>query len=352
MGGASGGFIRRLWQTTKRCRWLFGPIIVPLPSRHSIPCILKIATFAIDWAKWRASRLNKRQPAPIIAPVDFPKTTLVGMGLLGGSVGLAIKAHGVSGHVCGLVRREESIAECLNVGAVDEATLDPQAALADATLVILCTPVGQMADMTRQLKPHLSPDTILTDVGSVKADVVATVEPIWPRFVGSHPLAGSEKTGVANARADLLDDALCAVTPTEQSDPAVVEAVEKFWQSLGSRTLRLSPEAHDSVVARTSHLPHVLATALVRTVLGGAKNGEPDFCATGFRDTTRLADGSATMWRDIALANPDAIADAVADLQAELDGLRNALDQKDAAALEEFFAEGQSLRAEWMRRRD
>ena len=129
-------------------------------------------------------------------------------------------------------------------------------------------------------------------------------------------------------------------------------AVEKFWQSLGSRTLRLSPEAHDSVVARTSHLPHVLATALVRTVLGGAKNGEPDFCATGFHDTTRLADGSAPMWRDIALANPDAIADAVADLQAELDGLRNALDQKDAAALEEFFAEGQSLRAEWMRRRD
>ncbi len=264
-------------------------------------------------------------------------------------MGLAAKASGVAGRVCGLVRREESIGECFSAGVVDDATLDPAEAVAGAGLVILCTPVGGMGELAGQLKPHLEPGAILTDVGSVKADVVAAVEPQWPRFVGSHPLAGSEKTGVAHARADLLQGALCAVTPSAQSDAATVDAVDAFWQALGSRTVRMSPQAHDSVVARTSHLPHVLATALVRAVLGGAENGEAEFCATGFRDTTRLAAGSAPLWRDIALANPEAIAAAVADLQGELDRLRGALDAKDAAALEKFFEDGQSLRGEWLR---
>jgi len=281
--------------------------------------------------------------------LEFPKITLVGVGLLGGSVGLAAKASGVASSVCGLVRRKESIDECLAAGVVDEATLVPDKALADAGLVILCTPVGGMGKLTGRLKPHLEPKAILTDVGSVKAGVVAAVEQQWPRFVGSHPLAGSEKTGVAHAHADLLQDALCVVTPTAQSDATVVDTVETFWRSLGSRTLCLSPEAHDTIVARTSHLPHVLATALVRAVLGRAENGEAEFCATGFRDTTRLASGSAPLWRDIALANPIAIAAAVADLQTELDGLRLALDAKDAAALEKFFEDGQTLRGEWLR---
>ncbi len=284
--------------------------------------------------------------------MEFPKITLVGVGLLGGSIGLAVKQRGLAECVAGLVRREESIAECTKVGVVDMATLDSAEAVGDATLVILCTQVGQMGELAEQLKPHLADGAIVTDVGSVKANVVAMVESMLPRFVGSHPLAGSEKTGVANARADLLEDALCAVTPTERTDGAAVESVEKFWQSLGARTARLSPEAHDLVVARTSHLPHVLATALVRCVLGGAENGEADFCATGFRDSTRLADGAAPMWRDIAMANPKAIVAALDDLQEELDGLRTALEVEDAEALEQFFDEGRRLRSGWLKGRE
>lgn len=284
--------------------------------------------------------------------VEFPKITLVGVGLLGGSIGLAVKQRGLAGCVAGLVRREESIAECTGAGVVDMVTLDPAEAVGDAALVILCTQVGQMGELAEQLKPHLADGAIVTDVGSVKADVVATVESVLPRFVGSHPLAGSEKTGVANARADLLEDALCAVTPTERSDEATVESVEKFWQALGARTSRLSPKVHDLVVARTSHLPHVLATALVRCVLGGEEHGEADFCATGFRDSTRLADGAAPMWRDIALANPKAIAAALDDLQEELDGLRAALEAGDAETLEQFFDEGRRLRADWLKGRE
>lgn len=284
----------------------------------------------------------------IIPPLEYPKITLVGVGLLGGSIGLAAKGRGVAGRVAGLVRREKSIDECLTAGVIDEATLDAAEAMAGTKLVILCTPVGDMKELAVQLKPHMDEDAIITDVGSVKKDVVATVEPVCARFVGSHPLAGSEKTGVANAHGDLLEGALCAVTPTENSDAAVVVAVEKFWQMLGARTTRLSPEAHDAVVARTSHLPHVLATALAHCVLGKAKNRETEFCATGFRDATRLADGSTPMWRDIALANPAAIKAAVEDMQSELDELCAALDAKDAAALEKFFEEGRALRREWL----
>jgi len=136
--------------------------------------------------------------------VEFPKITLVGVGLLGGSIGLAVKRRGLAGYVAGLVRREESIAECTKAGVVDTATLDPAEAVDDAALIILCTQVGQMGELAEQLKPHLADGAIVTDVGSVKANVVAMVESMLPRFVGSHPLAGSEKTGVANARADLL----------------------------------------------------------------------------------------------------------------------------------------------------
>jgi prephenate dehydrogenase len=280
--------------------------------------------------------------------VHFQKITLIGVGMLGGSVGLAAKQRGVAGRVCGLVRREESIAECLAAGVVDDATLDVAEAVADADLVILCTPVGRMGELAAAMKPHLAADAIVTDVGSVKASVVAAVEPVLPRFVGSHPLCGSEKAGVANARGDLFAGTVCAVTPTEASEAASVETISKFWAALDSRVVNLTAADHDAIVARTSHLPHVLASALVNAVLASLRAGESDFLGTGFRDTTRLASGEAGMWRDIALDNAEAIAVAVEDLQAEIGRLKTALSEKDAAALEKFFAEGQSARDDWL----
>ena len=284
--------------------------------------------------------------------MHFQKITLIGVGLLGGSVGLAAKQRGLAARVCGLVRRKESIAECLAAGVVDEATMDIAEAVDGADLVILCTPVGRMGELAAALKPHLAADAIVTDVGSVKASVVAAVEPVLPQFVGSHPLCGSEKAGVAFARADLFAGAVCAVTPTEASDATTVETISKFWTALGSRVVNLTAADHDSIVARTSHLPHVLASALVNAVLASPRAGEPDFLGTGFRDTTRLASGEAGMWRDIALDNAEAIAAALEDLQSEIGRLKTALSEKDAAALEKFFAEGQSARDDWLAGRE
>jgi|TARA_B110000495_G_scaffold111265_1_gene96248 prephenate dehydrogenase len=293
--------------------------------------------------------LNLSSFPSIITPVQLQKLTLIGVGLLGGSIGLAAKQRDVAGRVCGLVRREESIAECLAAGVVDEATLDVAEAVADADLIILCTPVGRMGELAAALKPHLAADAIVTDVGSVKSSVVAAVEPVLSRFVGSHPLCGSEKAGVAHASGNLFEGAVCAVTPTEASAANDVAVVTEFWEALGSRVVNLTATDHDAIVARTSHLPHVLASALVNAVLTSPRAGESDFLGTGFRDTTRLASGEAGMWRDIALDNAEAIAAAVEDLQNELSQLRSALNAKDAAALEKFFAQAQSHRADWLK---
>ena len=278
----------------------------------------------------------------------FQKITLIGVGLLGGSVGLAARERGVTERVTGLVRRAESLDECVAVGAVDDATLDLPEAVADAGLVILCTPVGGMSNLAKQIQPYLATDAIITDVGSVKRPVVAAVEPVLPRFIGSHPLCGSEKTGVAHARADLLGGAVCAVTPTDYSPADAVEAVTEFWSALGSRVVNLSAADHDAICARTSHLPHVLASALVNAVLAKPRTGENDFLGTGFRDTTRLASGSPEMWRDIALDNAEAIAAALNELQAEVAGLKEALDARDSTVLEKFFAEGKTHRDNWI----
>ena len=280
--------------------------------------------------------------------MEFPKITLVGVGLLGGSVGLAVKQRGVAGQVIGYVRRAESVGECLDAGAVDAATQDLSEALDGSALVILCTPVGDIADMAARLKPHLAADAVITDVGSVKATVVRAVEGVLPRFVGSHPLCGSEKAGVSHARGDLFEDAACAVTPTGQSDAAAVEMVSGFWTALGGKVVSLTAEEHDAIVARTSHLPHVVASALVNAVLARPRAGESEFLGTGFRDTTRLASGSPPMWRDIALTNAEDIARSIDDLQTELEQLKIALSAKDAGSLEKFFAEGKSGRDGWL----
>ena len=281
--------------------------------------------------------------------MEFPKITLVGVGLLGGSVGLAVKQRGVAGQVTGYVRRAESVEECLATGAVDEATQDLEAAVTGASLVILCTPVGDMEELAAHLKPHLSADAVITDVGSVKASVVHVVESVLPRFVGSHPMCGSEKAGVAHARGDLFEGAACAITPTDQSEPTAVETVSNLWTALGSNIIVLTAEDHDAIVARTSHLPHVLATALVNTVVGQLSEGEAEFLGTGFRDTTRLASGSPNLWRDIALTNAEAIIASINGLQNELQKLQAALHARDVSQLEAFFAKGQTLRDDWLK---
>jgi prephenate dehydrogenase len=284
--------------------------------------------------------------------VQFRKITIIGVGLLGGSIGMATRQRRLAGEVAGYVRRKSSLKDCERAGAVDYSTTDLLAAVSNADLVILCTPLAQMRSLAQQFLPALKRGAIVTDVGSVKAGVVRELETIIAKagahFVGSHPMAGGEKMGVLAARADLYANAVCVVTPTKKSNADVVRKVEKFWKSLGARVLKLDAAQHDLLVSRSSHLPHVVAATLANLVLNpAAPKTQAALCATGFRDTTRIASGSPEMWRDIALANRQNLLRALAAFEMELKKFQSALKRGDARAIEKFYTTAKQRRDHW-----
>lgn len=263
--------------------------------------------------------------------------TIIGVGLLGGSVGLAVKAWRASVKVAGVGRRRASLAEALDAGAIDSVHLDPAEVIGKTDLVILATPVGAFEKYLRAMAGSLKSSAIVTDVGSTKAVIVQAAERILGQggpFVGSHPMAGSERKGVSFARADLLAGATCIVTPTRSTPPELVRAVETFWRNMAMRTLRMSPAAHDRATARVSHLPHAIA-ALMMTL---AAKGDLEVAATGFRDATRLAGGDPEMWRDIFITNRKAVIGAIDAFDESLMHLRDLLVLADAPGIEKFLA--------------
>jgi prephenate dehydrogenase len=282
---------------------------------------------------------------------NLSTVTLVGVGLLGGSIGLALRAAGFTGRRIGVGRRRSSLDKALACDAVDQVTLDPADGVAEAQLVVLSTPIGQFEPLLRQIAGALAPGTYVTDVGSTKAQVVRTARRLLPagvRFVGAHPMAGSEKTGVEFARADLFEEALCLVTPTRATPAEDATAVCHFWQALGGHTVTLSPQQHDKLMARISHLPHVAAAALVR--LAGKQNAI-DLAGPGFQDTTRIASGNSAMWTDILRSNGKPIQKALDDLIKELTKVRGYLQDEDIRAIEKWLEDGKKTRDGWIAQR-
>ena len=293
-------------------------------------------------------------PKPETPWVRWNKVTLVGVGLLGGSLGLALRKGRLADSVVGFVRRAASVTECKRVGAVDWATCDLGSAVKGAQLVVLCTPIRQMRPLVERLLPGLDPGTIITDVGSVKAEVVDGLEELVAKsgvhFVGSHPMAGAEKTGVAAARPELFANTICIVTPTRRSNRAALRRVEQLWRGIGSRVIRLSPELHDRLVSRSSHLPHVVAAGIANFVLApGSPRAQSELCANGFRDTTRVASGSPEMWRDIALANRENLLEAIGQFMTGLREFERALARRDERAISRFFERAKRRRDNWSR---
>jgi prephenate dehydrogenase len=288
------------------------------------------------------------------AAVRWNKITLVGVGLLGGSLGLALRRRKLAKEIAGYVRRETSIKDCERAGATDYATTDLLAAVSGADLIVLCTPLAQMKSLVRQMIPALKPGAIVTDVGSVKGSVVKDVEAIIAKagahFVGSHPMAGGEKQGVLAASAELFECAICVVTPTKRTNPSALRKVEGLWKSVGGRVLKLAPETHDKLVSRSSHLPHIVAAALASAILDPKQPKQiAALCATGFRDTTRIASGSPEMWRDILLANREALRVTLDEFVRELQKVQALLrkKRKNADLIQKFFETAKRRRDNW-----
>ncbi len=280
------------------------------------------------------------------------KIVVFGVGLIGGSFALALKKAGVAGQVIGIGRSQATLDEALRLGIIDRIGACNAATLCDADLVLLATPVGQMPALMQAMAPHLGPKTALTDGGSTKSDVTAAVYQHLPqhlsRFVPAHPIAGAENSGAAAARADLYAERKVVLTPLPENAPEAVECVRAAWAACGASVHQMAPSRHDQVFAAVSHLPHLLSFALVHD-LAQRENREEffRFAASGFRDFTRIAASHPEMWRDICIANKDALLGELEQYQRQLDELRRALQAGDAAALEAVFDEARTVRRAW-----
>ena len=273
----------------------------------------------------------------------FDTLTVVGVGLIGGSIGQAARQRGLCRNIIGVGRDPASLEKAKASGAIDSFTLDLSEAARRADFIVVCTPVDKIAYHVLQAANACKPGTIITDAGSTKANIVRDVEGRLPagfRFVGSHPLAGSEKRGPEHATADLFEGRIAIVTKTLHTDPAALEQVSAFWQAIGSEVHVLDPDVHDRALALTSHLPHLAAASLAGIVPPQYRA----FTATGFRDTTRIASGDPPLWAAIFRQNALAMADALQRFSDRLDEFRQAILDDDEATLIELLANGKRVR--------
>jgi prephenate dehydrogenase len=272
------------------------------------------------------------------------RLSVLGVGLLGGSIGLAAKSALSDFEIVGYGHRKATLERAKEVGAIDRIATKVTEAVEGADLIILCTPVGIFEPLIGEMVNVLKPGAIVTDVGSTKRSVVSLAEQTLPdhvHFVGSHPMAGSEKRGVEFARADLFQNAMCILTPTPRTDPKAEKEVTAFWQSLGMRTTRLSPEEHDRLLADVSHLPHALAAALVTMQSEKALT----LAGKGFLDATRIAGGDGALWRDILMDNRDNVLASIGELKKHLGALEKLLSGEGRDELAKWLDRAAARRA-------
>lgn len=276
------------------------------------------------------------------SPVRFRRAVIIGVGLLGGSIGLALRRSGLAERVIGVGRPGRLPTEAVECGAIDEASESIETAAAGADLAICCAPVQQIPDHALACAQVMARDALITDVGSTKATLVAEIESSGrcPAFCGAHPLAGGTASGVRFARADLLEGRMVVVTPTSATSPEQLARCEQLWQALGANTCRMNPAEHDEAVAVISHLPHILASALA----GSTPSELLPLAAGGWRDTTRVAGGSAHLWRQILEENRLPALRALENFAKVLRQWQTALERGDGRELEQLLDAGKAIR--------
>jgi prephenate dehydrogenase len=277
------------------------------------------------------------------------RLVLVGVGLMGGSLAAALKQSRAVGEVVGLAREPGELARALELGLVDREETDPAAALAGADAVVVATPVGAAEAVFRRIAPHLPAGILVTDVGSTKGSILTAARAVFgelpPGLVPAHPIAGTEASGPAAADAGLFRGRRVILTPTPESDSGAIAAARALWETVGAEVVEMAAEHHDEVLAATSHLPHLLAYALVDSLARRKDNDEIfDFAAGGFRDFTRIASSDPVMWHDICQANREALLPALAGFRAELQRLETAVAEGDSDYLLTVFRRAKAAR--------
>lgn len=273
----------------------------------------------------------------------FQQITILGPGLLGASLALALKERALCQRVHAWSRREETRTQAGQSSWCDTVFDDPARSCEGSDFVVICTPVQTIPPLLGEIAPVLSPETLVTDVGSTKSEICDRAREIGANFIGSHPMAGSERTGMSHARADLFEAAACILTPTTSTDPAQLARLRLLWEAIGMRVVTLSPEKHDEIVAHISHLPHLLASSLCG-YLASKDASWKDLAGGGLRDTTRVAAGDPSLWQQILEQNREQVFQAIEGFQSELESLKVALQEKDATALTGLLNQGKRFR--------
>lgn len=266
---------------------------------------------------------------------EYDTVAIVGVGLIGGSIGLALRERRLARKIIGVGRRQQSLDVARDIGAIDNGVTNLAAAVSQAQLIIVATPVDTIAERVMQASAACPAGALITDAGSTKEAIVAAIDAglaprrSGPRFVGSHPLAGDHRTGPQHSRADLFEDRIVVITPTEHTRPAAVTEVRGFWENLGAEVRSMSPAEHDSALAITSHLPHAVAVALAATTPKELLS----LTAGGWRDTTRVAAGDPGLWQAIFTANRQFVIEAIVRLEKTFAGFRQSLESGDNESL-------------------
>lgn len=276
----------------------------------------------------------------------FKRITILGIGLIGASFALALKKNGLCNEVIGYGRTEKNLKKAKNKEIIDTFNLDPAAACRGSDLIVFATPVGSFVDIANRIKSTLLSGVIVTDVGSVKGNLVRNMEELMPEgtfFVGGHPIGGSNRSGINAAEPDLFKDAKCIITPTEHTDKNALETVTAVWKNIGSRVTLIGPEEHDRIYALVSHLPHLIAYEIMHTV-ADIDSSFLGFSGQGFIDTTRIASSSPELWRDICLLNKDNLLKSLEIFKKNLDRVSQYLRVHDSESLEKDFQKAHALR--------
>jgi len=280
---------------------------------------------------------------------DIKRIVIAGVGMIGGSVGLALKKAGFRGRIVGLGRRWSSLKIAIDMGTVDSGEMDYEEAMKDTDLLLISTPVDVISSIAREAVKYAKKGCIITDAGSTKALLAAEIEKIIPEniyFVGVHPMAGSHRTGAVAADANLFNGAKCIITPTEYTNPDALKIVSELWHKIGAHLELMSPQEHDYLVGAASHLPHVVASALIQVVSATEnKRGKAiDFGAKGFADTTRIAGADPKIWKGILMQNAGVVSSMLEKMERELADIRKFLEDRDEKLIEEKLEIAKDLR--------
>ena len=282
-----------------------------------------------------------------------PCISILGLGLMGASLAMALRKRGYAGRLVAYARREETRREAQELGIVDAAHAAPEAAVQEATLAVLCAPIRSCAELAAAIAPALQPGALVTDVGSTKGWICRQMAGVLPKgvFVGSHPIAGSEKQGLQAASADLYENALTVIASRPDVPEEATARVAALWEAAGARTCRMEPDDHDRLLARTSHLPHVAAAALAKAIGRDSAEKVGAFCGTGFYDSTRVASGSIDMWNDVLTTNAPAVAEELRAFKMEVERVYDDLQAGRFGDVAQFLERARAARAELLKGR-